>query len=214
MSDVTRILEKIDSGDPSAAEQLLPLVYDELRKLAAAKLAHEKPGQTLQATALVHEAYLRLVGGGTRDSGLGSRNENSAGAPSPGPQPPAPSPSPWFHSRSHFFAAAAEAMRRILVESARRKQSLKRGGDAVRVEFGGEIVGTTDQRIDLLELDDALSELERHDATAAQLVKLRYFAGFGHQEAAEALGIGRREADRLWALARAWLYQQLGDANA
>jgi DNA-directed RNA polymerase specialized sigma24 family protein len=214
MSDVTRILSQIEAGDPQAAEELLPLVYDELRKLAAAKLAHEKPGQTLQATALVHEAYLRLAGG-AGDSGLGATEAiAAASAPITSPQPPAPSPSPWFHSRSHFFAAAAEAMRRILVESARRKQSLKRGGDAVRVEFGGEIVGTTDQRIDLLELDDALSELERHDATAAQLVKLRYFAGFGHQEAAEALGIGRREADRLWALARAWLYQQLGDANA
>jgi RNA polymerase sigma factor (TIGR02999 family) len=187
MSDVTRILSQIESGDPAAAEQLLPLVYDELRKLAAAKLAQEKPGQTLQATALVHEAYLRLVG---------SANQAV------------------FDGRAHFFAAAAEAMRRILVESARRKQSLKRGGAGACVEFAEEMVAATDQRIDLLELDDALSELERHDATAAQLVKLRYFAGFGHQEAAEALGIGRREADRLWALARAWLYQQLGDADA
>ena len=188
MSDVTRILSQIESGDPSAAEQLLPLVYDELRKLAAAKLAHEKPGQTLQATALVHEAYLRLVGG--------PENEN-------------------WSSRGHFFAAAAEAMRRILVESARRKQSLKRGGPAgARVELADLNVASTDHGIDLFELDDALSQLELHDQPAAQLVKLRYFVGFGHQEAAEALGIGRREADRLWALARAWLYQQLGDRNA
>ena len=214
MSDVTRILSQIDSGDPQAAEQLLPLVYDELRKLAAAKLAHEKPGQTLQATALVHEAYLRLVGNqepGSRDQGPVGRD------PKPDDHNLAPGSrllAPGWHSRGHFFAAAAEAMRRILVDNARRKQSLKRGGDGARVEFADEIVATADQRIDLLELDDALSELERHDAIAAQLVKLRYFAGFGHQEAAQALGIGRREADRLWALARAWLYQQLGDANA
>jgi len=194
MSDVTRILSQIESGDPAAAEQLLPLVYDELRKLAAAKLAHEKPGQTLQATALVHEAYLRLVG--SQDPSV----ENRMSVP--------------WNSRGHFFAAAAEAMRRILIESARRKQSLKRGGRGDRVEFAEERMATTERTFDLLELDDALSELERHDQAAAQLVKLRYFAGFGHQEAAEALGIGRREADRLWALARAWLYLQLGDSNA
>jgi RNA polymerase sigma factor (sigma-70 family) len=205
MSDVTRILEKVESGDPAAAEQLLPLVYEELRKLAAAKLAHEKPGQTLQATALVHEAYLRLVGSACRAepdaaTDSASRSRSAGGT---------------YDSRGHFFAAAAEAMRRILVESARRKQSLKRLGDGARVELADvELVATTDRRIDLLELDDALSQLERHDPAAAQLVKLRYFAGFGHQEAAEAMGIGRREADRLWALARAWLYQQLGDANA
>ena len=187
MSDVTRILSQIESGDPSAAEQLLPLVYDELRKLAAARLAKEKPGQTLQATALVHDAYLRLV-----DVDKAQH----------------------WNSRAHFFGAAAEAMRRILVESARRKLSLKRRAGGARVEFVEEVLATTDRQFDLLELDDALSELERHDAAAAQLVKLRYFAGFGHQEAAEALGIGRREADRLWALARAWLYQQLGNANA
>ena len=184
MSDVTQILSRIDCGNVTAAEQLLPLVYDELRKLAAAKLAHEKPGQTLQATALVHEAYLRLVDGGRAED---------------------------WNSRGHFFCAAAEAMRRILVESARRKQSLKRGGDGARVDLADVSIASTDRGIDLFELDDALSQLELHDQPAAQLVKLRYFAGFGHQEAAEALGIGRREADRLWALARAWLYQQLGD---
>jgi len=186
MSDVTRILTQIDAGDLAAAEQLLPLVYDELRKLAVVKLAQEKPGQTLQATALVHEAYLRLV-----DSGRAQD----------------------WNSRGHFFCAAAEAMRRILVESARRKQSLKRGGGGARVELADVSVALTDRGINLFDLDDALSQLELHDRPAAQLVKLRYFAGFGHQEAAEMLGISRREADRLWALARAWLYQQIGDGN-
>jgi RNA polymerase sigma factor (sigma-70 family) len=213
MSEVTQILAQIESGDPQAAEQLLPLVYDELRKLAAARLAQEKPGQTLQATALVHEAYLRLVGraDGAKERGSeGESGQQHSPSVSPSLHPSVPS----FSSRGHFFAAAAEAMRRILVESVRRKKSLKRGGDGARVEFAEEIGAAADRRIDLVELDDALSELERHDQAAAQLVKLRYFAGFGHQEAAEALGIGRREADRLWALARAWLYQQLGDANA
>src|SRR5436190_5872757 len=193
MPDVTQILSQIESGDPSAAEQLLPLVYEELRKLAAAKLAQEKPGQTLQATALVHEAYVRLVG--DPDSKVGSKESEV------------------WDSRGHFFAAAAEAMRRILIENARRKKSLRQGGDGGRMELDEGILAATERRFDLLELDDALTELERHDAAAAQLVKLRYFAGFGHQEAAQALGIGRREADRLWALARAWLYHQLGDAN-
>jgi RNA polymerase sigma factor (TIGR02999 family) len=195
MSDVTRILSQIEQGDPQAADKLLPLVYDELRKLAAVKLAQEKPGQTLQATALVHEAYIRLVGGGSRESGVGSQKQR-------------------WDGRGHFFAAAAEAMRRILVEAARRKESLRRGGESERVDVDEGLLAPTKRSFELLELDDALTELERHDATAAQLVKLRYFAGFGHQEAAQALGIGRREADRLWALARAWLYQQLGDANA
>jgi len=212
MSNVTQLLAAIEQGQPLAAEQLLPLVYDELRKLAAARLAHEKPGQTLQPTALVHEAYLRLVGSGgdkkqeTADSGANCGNERLS------PVSCALTPVS-FSSHGHFFAAAAEAMRRILIESARRKQSLKRGGEGARVELADALLPTTDRPIDLLELDDALSELERHDPAAAQLVKLRYFAGFGHQEAAEALGIGRREADRRWALARAWLYQQLGDDN-
>src|SRR5215204_1169525 len=161
MSDVTRILSQIESGDPSAAEQLLPLVYDELRKLAAAKLAHEKPGQTLQATALVHEAYLRLVGsGGDRKQETGDSDANSGNEGlSPVSCPLSPVS---FSSRGHFFAAAAEAMRRILIESVRRKQSLKRGGEGARVEFAEALLPTTDRRIDLLELDDALSELERH----------------------------------------------------
>lgn len=187
MSHVTSILDAAAGGDPRAADQLLPLVYDELRRLAAAKLAHEQPGQTLDATALVHEAYLRLLG---------------------------PAGDSTWDSRRHYFAAAAEAMRRILIERARQKKSLKQGGNGERVELADNLLATAEPTFDLLELDDALSALERHDQAAAQLVKLRYFAGFRHQEAAAALGIGRREADRLWALARAWLFQQLGDANA
>jgi RNA polymerase sigma factor (TIGR02999 family) len=184
MSEVTRILSAIEQGDPQAAELLLPLVYDELRKLAAQKMAQEKAGQTLEATALVHEAYLRLV-----DVEQAQQ----------------------WNSRGHFFAAAAEAMRRILVERARHKAAHKRGGQAQRLDLDRIEPARDDRGYELLLLDDALGELERHDAQAAQLVKLRYFAGLGHQEAAKALGIGRRAADRLWALARAWLYQQIGD---
>jgi RNA polymerase sigma factor (TIGR02999 family) len=182
MSDVTRILSAIQQGDPHAAEELLPLVYEELRRLAAQRLAHEKPGQTLEATALVHEAYLRLMDGDqTR---------------------------PW-NSRGHFFAAAAEAMRRILVENARRKQAEKHGGGRQRVDLPADLAGPESRADDLLALDEALSRLEQHDPDAARLVKLRYFAGLTHQEAAEALGISRGAADRLWALARAWLFRQL-----
>jgi RNA polymerase sigma factor (sigma-70 family) len=210
MSDVTRILSQIDSGDPAAAEQLLPLVYDELRKLAAAKLAQERPGQTLQATALVHEAYLRLVAGGTRDSGLGTSEENNAaGAPSPGPQPLVPNPSPSFHSRGHFFAAAAEAMRRILVDQARRRNSLKRGGELERVELPDLAGPTHDEQVDLLALDEALRELESEEPDKARLVKLRFFAGCSLDEAAEYLGISRATAQRKWAYARAWLFGRL-----
>jgi RNA polymerase sigma factor (TIGR02999 family) len=190
MSEVTRILSAIEHGDPSAAEQLLPLVYDELRKLAAQKLSQEKPGQTLQATALVHEAYLRLVASG------------EASAPR--------EPQRW-DGRGHFFAAAAEAMRRILVDRARRKSTVKRGGNLRRIDIVQLSVADGGREAELLALDDALCELERHDSQAAALVKLRYFAGLSHQEAAEALGIGRRAADRLWALARAWLYQHLSE---
>jgi RNA polymerase sigma factor (TIGR02999 family) len=185
MSDVTKILSQIESGDPHAAEKLLPLVYDELRKLAAAKLAHEKPGQTLQATGLVHEAYLRLVGGASEQE---------------------------WNGRGHFFAAAAEAMRRILVERARNKGAIKRGGGARRIDLELPSLLADEPSCDLLALDDALTELERNDAQAAQLVKLRFFAGLTHQESADALGITRRSADRLWALARAWLYQRMSDA--
>jgi RNA polymerase sigma factor (TIGR02999 family) len=182
MADLTQILSAVAAGDPQAAAVLLPLVYDELRKLAAARLADEKPGQTLQPTALVHEAYLRLVEGGQ--------------------------PQDW-DGRGHFFAAAAEAMRRLLVESARRKATAKRGGQLRRIDLDHVSVADGGREAELLALDDALIELERHDPKAAQLVKLRYFAGLSHQQAAEALGVGRRAADRLWALARAWLYQRL-----
>jgi RNA polymerase sigma factor (TIGR02999 family) len=183
MSEVTRILSAIEQGDPSAPGELLPLVYDELRKLAAARMASEPAGQTLQPTALVHEAYLRLVGGEERA----------------------------WDSRGHFFAAAAEAMRRILVESARRKSTAKRGGKLRRIDVEQLSVADGGREAELLALDDALAEFERHDPQAAALVKLRYFAGLSHQESAEALGIGRRAADRLWALARAWLYQRLSE---
>jgi RNA polymerase sigma factor (TIGR02999 family) len=182
MSDVTQILSAIEAGDPHAAEQLLPLVYEELRQLAAQKLAQEKPGQTLQPTALVHEAYLRLV-----DVNL---------------------PQHW-NSRGHFFAAAAEAMRRILVDKARRKQADKHGGGRLRIDLPEDLAAKEAGSDDLVALDEALSRLERHDPDAAQLVKLRYFGGLSHQEAAEALGISRGAADRLWALGRAWLFRQL-----
>ncbi len=182
MSEATRILSAIEQGDPHAAEQLLPLVYEELRRLAAEKIAQERPGQTLQATALVHEAYVRLVD--------------------------TEKPQQW-NSRGHFFAAAAEAMRRILVEQARRKQTDKRGGGRLRVGLPDDLAGPADRSDDLVALDEALSRLEGHAPDAASLVKLRYFAGLSHQEAAEALGISRGAADRLWALARAWLFRQL-----
>ena len=182
MSEVTRILNQIQQGDPHAAEQLLPLVYDELRKLAAERMAQEKPGQTLQATALVHEAYIRLV-----DVQQAQH----------------------WNSRGHFFAAAAEAMRRILVENARRKQADKHGGGRLRAELPEGLAAPEARPDDLVALDEALSQLERHDPEAAGLVKLRYFAGLSHQEAAEALGLSRGGADRLWALARAWLFRQL-----
>jgi RNA polymerase sigma factor (TIGR02999 family) len=184
LSDVTRLLDAAAAGDSGTAEKLLPLVYKELRALAASKLAHEAP-QTLSGTALVHEAYLRLVGNNTER--------------------------PW-NNRGHFFGAAAEAMRRILVEAARRRDSQKRGGawDRVSLEHlpAASLGNGAD---DLIALDQALSELERHDSPAAALVKLRYFAGLSHQEAADSLGVSRRAADRLWALARAWLYRRLSD---
>jgi RNA polymerase sigma factor (TIGR02999 family) len=182
MSDVTRILLAIEQGDPHAAEQLLPLVYDELRRLAAHRLARENPGHTLQATALVHEAYIRLV------------DADQA---------------PHWNSRGHFFAAAAEAMRRILVEQARRKQADKHGGGRLRLDLPADLAAPESRADDLVALDEALGRLERHDAEAARLVKLRYFAGLSHQEAAQALGLSRGAADRRWALARAWLFRQL-----
>jgi RNA polymerase sigma factor (TIGR02999 family) len=178
MSDATRLIEAAVAGDPKAAADLLPLVYDELRKLAAARLASEKPGQTLQATALVHEAYLRLVGPNT--------NLN-------------------WDNRGHFFAAAAEAMRRILVESARRKQTVKHGGGWERVELTAIDPAVECPTDDLLELDEALEKLSREDPRKAELVKLRFFAGLTNDQAAAALGIAPSTADEDWAFARAWL---------
>src|SRR4051794_7033430 len=178
MNDVTRILSAIEQGDPLAAEGLLPLIYDELRKLAAQKLVQEKPGQTLQATALVHEAYLRLVD--------------------------VPSARDW-NSRGHFFAAAAEAMRRILVENARRKQTDKHGGGRRRVDLTEADLTTGTEPDELLELDEALSCLAREEPDAAQLVKLRLFAGLSVEQAADSAGLSRTNAYRHWAYARAWL---------
>jgi RNA polymerase sigma factor (TIGR02999 family) len=182
MTDVTRILSAIEQGDPHAAEQLLPLVYDELRKLAAEKLTRERPGQTLQATALVHEAYLRLVDVEKARS---------------------------WDSRGHFFAAAAEAMRRILVEKARRKQRLRHGGGRRRLDLDKVDGMQVKSAEDLLELDEALERLAGEEAVVAEVVKLRYYAGLTIEQTAAALGVSVRTANRHWAYARAWLYQQL-----
>ena len=187
MNEVTHILSAIEQGDPQAAEQLLPLVYDELRKLAAQKLAQEKPGQTLQATALVHEAYLRLV-----DTDKVRR----------------------WDSRGHFFAAAAEAMRRILVENARRKASRKHGEGWDRLDLDQIELADEGRAADLLALDEALALLAREDPQTAELVKLRYFSGLSNQQAAEALGISPRTADFRWAFARAWLFEKLEGRSA
>ena len=182
MSDVTRILSQINDGDPSAAEQLLPLVYDELRKLAAVRLSQEKPGQTLQATALVHEAYIRLV-----DTERAQRWDN----------------------RGHFFGAAAEAMRRILVASAKRKRRPKHGGDRMRVDLESACPVEPSPSDQLLALDEALTRLALEDPRKAQLVTLRYFAGMTVAEAAAALGISRPTADRYWTYAKTWLYCEM-----
>jgi RNA polymerase sigma factor (TIGR02999 family) len=182
MSNVTRILSAIEKGDPQAAEQLLPLVYDELRKLAAHKMAQEKPGQTLQATSLVHEAYLRLV------------NVKEV---------------QHWHSRGHFFAAAAEAMRRILVENARRRHAQKRGGARERIDLSELADRANEEQVDLLALDDALRMLEEQHPQKAQVVKLRFFAGCTLHETADLLGISRATAERHWAYARAWLFGRL-----
>jgi RNA polymerase sigma factor (TIGR02999 family) len=182
MSDVTLILSQIEQGDPQAAEQLLPLVYDELRKLAAAKLAQERPGQTLQATALVHEAYLRLVAG------------NDA--------------QPW-NSRGHFFGAAAEAMRRILLNRARDKNRHKREGQRRRIDLDNVEIAFETPDEELLALDEALKRLETENQACAELVKLRFFAGLSIRDAAAAMGISRSTADRYWVYARAWLFSSL-----
>ena len=184
MNEVTRILSAIHQGDPHAAEQLLPLVYDELRKLAAQKLAAEKPGQTLQATALVHAAYVRLVD---------------------------VEKVPDWNSRGHFFAAAAEAMRRILVESARRKSRRKHGGQLQRVDLDSGCCVTGAPSLDLLALDEALSRLAETEPAKAELVKLRFFAGLTMPDAAAALNISLATAERYWTFAKSWLYAELAD---
>jgi RNA polymerase sigma factor (TIGR02999 family) len=186
MHEVTRILEAIDRGEPDAPDRLLPLVYDELRRLAARRLSQESPGQTLQATGLVHEAYLRLV-----DVEEAHR----------------------WNGRGHFFAAAAEAMRRILVESARRKHRLKHGGDRQRIELDDAVLETAPPSDDLLAVDEALGRLALEDSQAAELVKLHFFAGLSVEEAAEVLGISPRKAYRIWAYSRAWLFRSLGGAE-
>jgi RNA polymerase sigma factor (TIGR02999 family) len=185
MNEVTRLLSAIEQGDALAAEQLLPLVYDELRRLAAEKMAQEKPGQTLQATALVHEAYLRLV------DVQQARH---------------------WKSRGQFFAAAAEAMRRLLVDRARRKRSRKRGGDRARMPLAEANLAAADDSEEVLAVDEALAGLTAADAEAAELVRLRYFAGLSIPEAAEVLGISPRSADRLWVYARAWLRRAIGES--
>src|SRR3954451_23809360 len=182
MTDVTRLLDAAAAGDRQAAAGLLPLVYDELRKLAAQKLVRESPGQTLQPTALVHEAYLRLVGDDKEQH---------------------------WDGRGHFFAAAAEAMRRILVEIARQKGSLKRGGDRDRLDVVDGLLAAPEPREDLVALDAALTKLAETDKQAAELVQLRYFAGLSIPEIAEILGVAPRTADRLWAFARAWLHEEI-----
>jgi RNA polymerase sigma factor (TIGR02999 family) len=187
MTDVTRILNQIENGDPSKADQLLPLVYEELRELAAARLANEKPGQTLQATALVHDAYLRLV-----DVDKAQH----------------------WDSRGHFFAAAAEAMRRILVDIARRKKRPKHGGELNRVDLDLACTLTHDPVEDLLALDDVLTKFASMEPKKAELVKLRFFAGMTIPEAAEALGISRATAERYWTYARVWLYCELDGDEA
>ena len=184
VNDITKILFAIDQGDPHAAEQLLPLVYSELRKLAASRLAQEKPGQTLQATALVHEAYLRVAG---------------------------TDQSPQWKSRGHFFGAAAEAMRRILVDNARRKKSVKAGGNLQRVELDEAQLAVNGRDIDLVALDEALDKLAARDARLAELVKLRFFAGMTIRQAAEALGISDSTADADWAYAKSWLRLRMAD---
>jgi RNA polymerase sigma factor (TIGR02999 family) len=182
MSDVTQILNALQRGEHQSTDELLPLVYAELRKLASARLAHEAPGQTIQATELVHEAYLRLVGL--------SSGQN-------------------WEGRRHFFAAAAEAMRRILIDRARRKQRLKHGGHLDRVDFEEIEVPSAPPNDELLAVDDALAELARVDAPAAELVKLRFFVGLTQAQAAEIVGVSTRTADNIWAFARAWLYKAI-----
>lgn len=185
MSDITQILQSLDSGDPTAAEQLLPLVYGELRKLAAAKMAHESPNQTLQPTALVHEAWLRLTG-----------NENVK-----------------WNGRAHFFGAAAEAMRRILIDNARRKHAVRHGGNQQRLDIDDVEIAAPARDEELLAINEALEAFAKVDAPKAELVKLRYFVGLTNEEAAEILGISAPTARHWWNYARAWLYQKIQSKN-
>jgi RNA polymerase sigma factor (TIGR02999 family) len=192
VNDVSRILSAIDAGDPRAADELLPLVYDELRRLAAQRLAHEAPGQSLQPTALVHEAYVRLVEGERRGSSM-----------------------PAWNSRGHFYAAAAEAMRRILIDNARRKHSRKRGGRLARRDIDQLDVAAPENSDEVLALDEALTRLAAADQQAAEVVRLRFFAGLPLTDVADVLGISPRTTDRLWAYARAWLHREIrGDGPA
>jgi len=181
MSDVTLLLNAIEAGDPKAADQLLPLVYEELRRLAAAKMAQEKPGQTLQATALVHEAWLRLAGGGRQS----------------------------WDSRRHYFAAAAESMRRILVEKARRRLRIRHGGGLERVDLDDVEIPAGVREEQLVAMDEALVRLEREDPNRAEVVKLRYFVGLTNRETAEAMGISEATVERHWSFAKAWLFSQI-----
>ena len=185
MSDVTRILSAIEQGDAKAADELLPLVYEELRRLAAQKMSQEPPGQTLQATALVHEAYIRLVGAETQNWG----------------------------SRGHFFAVAADAMRRILIDNARRKQRLRHGGDHQRIALDDVDLAIEEPATDIIALDEALTKLAEEDPVKADLVKLRYFAGLTIEQAAKILRISRATADRYWSYARAWLFHEINKGS-
>ncbi|HET6424836.1 MAG TPA: ECF-type sigma factor [Planctomycetaceae bacterium] len=187
MADVSQLLQAIEHGDAAASEQLLPLVYDELRRLASHRMQHEPAGMTLQATALVHEAFLRLVGDGPD--------------------------TPRWQNRGHFFAAAAEAMRRILVERARRQRRVKHGGDFARHDIDAVPIATPEIREDLIALDAALTKLMEVDRQSAELVQLRYFAGLTMTEAAESLGLAPRTAERVWAYARAWLHREIAEAD-
>jgi len=185
MNEITRILKAVEDGNTAASQELIPLVYDELRTMAANKMANERPGQTLQATALVHEAYLRLMGNEQR-----------------------------WESRAHFFGAAAEAMRRILIENARRKKSRKHGGGIEKIDLGSVDVAINTDEEHLLLVDEALEKLEAKDPEAAQLIKLRFFTGLSNEDAARAMGLAVRSATRLWTYARAWLFKEIsGDKN-
>lgn len=202
MSEMTEILQAIDRGDTSSTDELLPIVYAELRRIAASKLSHESPGITLQTTGLVHEAYLRLVGrkaGEDTVKSEGHETQDIGGAT--------------WESKGHFFAAAAESMRRILIDSARRKKRLKHGGDRERVEFDNVDLAVSDRSVDLIALDEALAKLEAEDESKAKLVKLRYFAGLTIQQCAKALDVSEPTVKRHWYYARAWLRREMGDGT-